>query len=114
MSKFKHTTGNIQIYETSKMKEILDECLALGIENPQTKKQKVICLFSQIKNLNDEDLANATLYKAAPEMLELLIEIGKFGEELYPDDPDTGLFGYARKMAEKATGLTWAEIQGEQ
>lgn len=55
--------------------------------------------------------ANQRLLSASPEMLDLLIEMGKFGEDQYPDDPDTGLFGSARKLAEKATGLSWEKIK---
>lgn len=101
MSKFKFTPGPWGDFnDDSDMQPIA----FVGTSSIDNKTYQIGQRHTQIHEGDAKH--NAKLISCAPEMLEALIEIGKENTS-YMDRHEK-----CRRLAEKASGLTWEEING--
>ena len=110
MSKLKHTPGPWEIEGTFVYS--LQDCEWLG--NP-SKENRFDLNIQGFKCPQEEKEANARLVAAAPEMLEALINVKKYGCSGYIDGSKSDIeFWFKIDMAiKKATGLTIEEMLNE-
>ncbi len=82
----KHTKGEWFVYNE---KEISQGTESLGIDCKNESGRKSIILFNNCGNNDpDEELANAKLIAAAPELLEALINLTNTCKKYFRDDFD--------------------------